>query len=107
GDRVVDMIRQEDRTHGHISGGQSLGDSHEVRDDFVLAASEKRPGPAEPGNDLVSYEEDAVLLAPCAHRFHPAFGWNEHAARSLDRLGIERGDALRATDLLDFRIERG
>ena len=42
-----------------------------------------------------------------AHRAHPAGGRHEHAARTLDRLGVEGGDALRSAERGDLGAQRG
>ncbi len=67
---------------------------HEVRHDLVLGAGKERAGAAEAGDHLVGDEEDVEVAAELAHRLHPASGRHEHAARPLDRFGIEGGNAL-------------
>ena len=95
-DRVVDMVGHEDGAHRHVARGQPLRRGHEIRHDVVLFTGEERTGAAEAGDDLVGNEQDVVLLANGVHGLQPARRRHEDASRSLDGLGVEGGNAVRA-----------
>ena len=61
GDRLIDVIGDEDRAHRDVARGEPLGHGHQVGDDPVVLAGEERPGAAEGGDHLVGDEKDVEL----------------------------------------------
>ena len=63
GQRVVDVVGHQHRTHRHVAGRQAFGHRDEVGHDAFFLAGEVRTRAAEGGDDLVGHEQD--VSSPC------------------------------------------
>ena len=79
-------------THGHVAGGQTLGDWHQIRLQVVVLAAEPFAGAAEAADHLVGDEQNVMPGEDLANARPVAVWRHDDAAGALNRLGDERRD---------------
>src|SRR5438445_4311730 len=83
--QVAEYPRERDRAH-RDTPGDGLREAEDVGHDPVLLEREHRPGPAEPGLDLVDHEERATLAAQAGGLRDELLRRRTHPALALDEL---------------------
>ena len=78
-----------------VTGGEALGNRHDVGDDPEMLACEEFPGASEAVDDLIHDQEDAVSVADLAHHLPIAWRRNMVTVRGRDRFSDDSGDRLR------------
>ena len=92
---VCHAIGDHDRTEWLIAGSDRLGQSHEVRREGKVLATEPSAGTAKAADHLIGDQED-VVVSTDSFDFGPVRGRrNDHATSALQWLADERGDILR------------
>ena len=92
-------FRDRDCAHRLRAVGERLGHRDEVGRDTECLRSEIVTGAAEPGDDLVEHEQDAVRIACFADPLQIAFRRHEAAGGAGDRFDEARGDVFRAVEV--------
>ena len=96
GHHLVDRVAHHQRRHRHIGRGQHLGHRHHVGLQVEHVGAEGLAQAAEAGDHLVGDQQDVVLLQHRLDAREVTRRWDDHAARTLHRLGDEGGDGVGA-----------
>ena len=95
GNRLVDLVGDIQRGHGHIRRGQHLGHSEHVGLELIDTGAEVLAQAAKGGDHLVDQEQDVVFLQNRLDFGEVARGRDDHAACALHRLGNKGGHGIR------------
>ncbi|MNI64499.1 hypothetical protein D3C73_1199470 [compost metagenome] len=87
-------------TQRHRAVAGALGEGQQVRGDPETLCGERHADPAEPGDDFIEHQQDAVLVADLAQALQIPGCRQDHTRRSSDGLdehggnggGIVQGD---------------
>ncbi len=101
GDRVVDLLLRRDGAQRLRAVGDRLGHRHQVRGHAERLRAEVGAHPAPAGDDLVEYQQDAVLVADLADAVQVALGRRQAAERAGRRLDEHRRDVVAADQCAD------
>ena len=89
---VVDVLAHHHPAHRHRAGRHPLGEGDHVGLDAIALGGERRAEAAEPGDDLVEDEQNAVFVADLAQPLQIALGRGQDPGRARHRLDDHRGD---------------
>ncbi|MNV04897.1 hypothetical protein D3C71_952060 [compost metagenome] len=90
--RGMDRIGDQRGAHRHRAVGEPLGQRHQVRGDPEALRGKGLANPAEPGDDLIEHQQDAVLVAEFTQPLQVARGRQNHPGRAGHRFDEHRGD---------------
>ena len=89
---VVNMLAHQHRTHRYGSIGQPFGERHDIGDDAEAFGGEAVTEAAEAGDDLIEYQQNAVLIADFAQALEIALGRQNDAGRTSHRFDDHSGN---------------
>ena len=98
GDGVVDAFVDRYRAHRQVSVRERLGHGHDVGPNAEALRGEGPAGTAEPGDDLVEHEQDAVTVTDFTQPLEVAERSDERPGRTRNRLHEAGGDRLRSVE---------
>src|SRR3990172_1065371 len=81
---------------GNISGGDSLGDRHDVGDDIPVLAAEGKSGTTKAGNHLIQDQQNAPSVADLPESLQIAVRRHEYPSATDHRFGDDGGNSLRS-----------
>src|SRR5215831_12955380 len=96
---LENLFLKEHYAKRQITTSDSFGADEKVRRDARASRGKHRPSAAETGNHLVADHQDIVTGADLADLRQPLNRRNNHAADTLDWLGNEGADGVRAFTL--------
>ncbi|MCY1217940.1 hypothetical protein D9M72_298710 [compost metagenome] len=105
GEGLLDAFVDHGGAKGDVTGGDALGQAHDVGLHAPQAAAEHLACAAEAGDDFIGDQQHAVLVADLADQRPVVLRRHDHATGALDRLGDEGGHGVRALEL-DFPLQQ-
>src|SRR5574341_496887 len=93
---IKDLLGSDGGPKGNVSGGNSLGDRHDVGDDIPVLAAEGKSGTTKAGNHLIQDQQDAPSVADLPESLQVPIRRHNHPPATDHRLGDDGGDSLRA-----------
>ena len=105
--RIVNVVATNHATQWDHTIGYALGEIKHVRNHAIKIRTKIGSHAAKAGNDLIEYQQDAVLVANFAKSFEIAFGRHVPTRTSRDRFDHDGGDVARVVQrqqaLLQFQ----
>src|SRR3989304_7538475 len=93
---IKDLLGSDGGSKGNVSGGNSLGDRHDVGDDIPVLAAEGKSGTTKAGNHPIQDQHDAPSVADLPESLQVAIRRHDYPSATDHRLGDDGGDSLRA-----------
>src|SRR5574341_1766435 len=93
---IKDLLGSDGGPKGNVSGGNSLGDRHDVGDDIPVLAAEGKSGTTKAGDHLIQDQQDAPSVADLPESLQVPIRRHDYPSATDHRLGDDGGDSLRS-----------
>ena len=105
GERLVDLVRDGDRTDREIKARNPLAGDHDIGDHAVVVHHEPTAGPAKPGHHFIRDQEDVVPVADLPNRGPVGLGRHQAVVLAGADRGREEGGDIVGPDVVDHLLE--
>ena len=107
---IVDFVLRQHCAHRHRAARQSFGGRHQVGGDAESAGAEGVARSAKTTDNLVEYQQDAMLVTNIPNALQVSLWRNQHACRTRNRLDDDcsnRRGIVQRHDVFEFICQVG